>query len=443
MDYEPIVNTTRYDNGGNVQKPKATTYQNQLSQTPKRQLKNKANCNSKGKKFRDKSGKFIEALKKLGKGALVIGVGGVIVASTFWGVMEAKLNKFIAEECQDIRTAISMNYDKSQYLQTSIAEDDYTEYTNATLKDSIKDKDVRALIQESNIDPNILAYILTGEADRDSFSDKELLEALNNAKLYMSAELKDDENGKLDFNEILAFGSSMSPICTSQDNKDNLVALVDAMIGKKSIANSKEALSCKKTLNKKAEERIQYNTTGELNDKININENFENLGQGWDGTDYIKTYYIKFHNPRVEYAHNIIEDENASPILKEILSKYKSWETQDYADIRTRLAPDVMMDATKIAKYDEYIKYAALRNDFYRTILEYQANPEQSIAELNMNNAKLDKLIANQEHVSDKGELNPYLKELLSVQKEIEQYKNKLNEANNRAEGLGFGDFSR
>ena len=400
------------------------------------------------KVFRDRNGK-LNVLGRIAVGTLTIStLAGVGVAGKYT-YDTLKFNSFVhSEDYQKIVEVMQDNYENSEYLQVSIPREAYDEYTNEILKTAIKNEpNMQSFLSAESFEPAVWAYLLTGEANRGKMANEEILEALSDYLPYAEYETGDAQKDSLD-NSISAF-SLMTKYCVTEKSKNNVVNLLDTVIGQNSISNSKEALQYDIVLNEEEIERIQYNTHDELQSKCNINNNFSELAQGKNATDYLKPYVQDFYNSRVEFIQDKLNDKDTSPILKEALEIYSEYKKMDGVSNKLRCEPKKMMGALEIANYEEYVDYTSLRNNFYTRIMEEKNDSENATARIEANNSQLKKRIDMQEIIEnfDISQYMSEIKELLvesrnSNEKHAEA-ENTQNHVNEKLHDFGFDGFDR
>lgn len=398
------------------------------------------------KVFKDKRGK-LNVLGKIAVGALTISTLAGVVGKPLYDAL--RFNSFVhSENYQKIVDVIEDNYDNSEYLQVSIPKEAYDEYTNGTLKSAIKNEpNMQDFLKAEDFDPEVWAYLLTGEADRSQMTNDEILDALSDYLPYAEYDSNSDKEDVRD-NNISNF-AIMSQYCTTDKNKNGVVNLLDSVIGQSSLSNSKSALEYEIKLNDEKIERIEHNTPQELANKCYVNDNFDKLAQGQDATKYFGPYVYYFYNSRVSFVKNKLRSEDTPKLLREALEKYEKYERMDGVSRELRTIPKEMMNATKIANYDEYIDYASFRNDFYNEIMEAQKAPEESIANIEATNTQLNNRIAMQ-NVVEKFDIPQYMSEMNqlildmrdSEQKSAEAEKTQ-NRVSEKASDLGFDGFDR
>ncbi len=411
-----------------------------ISKPQKRSFANKV--------FKDERGK-LNLLGKVAVGALTISTVAGIGVTGKNAYDTLKFNAFVhGEDYQKIVETIGDNYDNSEYLQVSIPREAYDEYTGKTLKSAIKNEpNMQDFLREEEFNPEVWAYLLTGEVDREIISNEEILGALSDYLPYADYDRDSKEEEVLD-NNISNF-AFMAEYCTSDKNKNNVVNLLDSVIGESSLSNNTDALKYKIKLNEEEIERIQYNTANELQDKIYTNDNFDKLSLGSDSTLYLKPYVEKFYNSRVKFVSEKINDENTPKLLKNILGKYDGYEKMEGVSNKLREIPRKAMEAIKIADYDEYKIYAALRNELYSKVLEEKNSPEEAIENIEESNLLLQTRVGYQE-VLERFDIPQYMSEVNELLEEIrdnsqresqtQKEQDQIKEKSNR---LSFDDFDR
>ena len=398
--------------------------------------------------FKDRRGK-LNVLGRIAVGVLTISTltGAAVTGKYAYDTL--KFNSFVhSEDYQKIVEAIKDNYDNSEYLQVSIPRDAYDEYTNGTLKNAIKNEpNMQSFLETEEFDPSVWAYLLTGESDRSEMSNEEILDALTDYLPYAEYDNASDKEEVLD-NSISNF-AIMFQYCTNDKNKNSVVNLLDSVIGQNSISNSIEALNYEKGLNEEKIERIEYNKPVELQIKCNINDSFSDAKRGMKSGEEMAPYVYKFHNSRADFINGKLKNPNTSKILKKALSKYDNVKRMDGASVEFRANLEVMMNATKFARYDEYIDYASLRNDFYKEIMEDQNAPEDAISKIEADTLEIEKRIDMQE-IIERFDMPQYMKEINQLLKEVRDSDRNLSKAqemqnhvDEKYQKLGFDGFDR
>lgn len=398
--------------------------------------------------FRDRRGK-LNVLGRIAVGALTISTltGAAVTGKYAYDTL--KFNSFVhSNDYQRLVDVIQDNYDNSEYLQVSIPEEAYTDYAEGTLKATIKNEpNMQSFLETEEFDPNVWAYLLTGEVDRSTMDNEEIIDALSDYLPYAEYDSNSSDEEVLD-NNISNF-AIMSQYCTSDKNKNGIVNLLDAIIGQSSLSNGKGALQYKIKLNEEEIERIEYNTPEELINKCYINNNFDKLACGQDATYYFKPYVYNFYNSRVDFMKDKLGNADTPKLLKDALEKYVTCEKMDGVRKELRTMPEEMMNATKIATYDEYMSYASLRNEFYNRIIEEQKTPEESIAKIEEVNTQLGNRIEIQS-VIESFDIPQYMRELNGLIEDMRDSKEKYAEAekeqnrvDEKARDLGFDGFDR
>lgn len=398
--------------------------------------------------FKDRRGK-LNLLGKVAVGALTISTVAGIGVTGKSAYDTLKFNAFVhGEDYQKIVETIGDNYDNSEYLQVSIPREAYDEYTEKALKNAIKNEpNMQDFLKQEEFSPEVWAYLLTGENDRSEISDQEILEALSDFLPYADYDRDSKEEDVLD-NNISNF-AFMAEYCTSDKNKNNVVNLLDSVVGENSLSNSIQALEYEIKLNDEEIERIQYNTDRELDEKIYINDNFEKLSLGNDATLYLKPYVEKFYNSRVEFVSEKLIDENTPKLLKNILKKYDGYKKMEGVSSKLREIPQKAMKSMEIANNDEYNIYAELRNKFYNDVLEEKKNPEESISKIETANVELRTRIGYHE-VLERFDIPQYMSEVNELLEEIRDSSQRESQSekeqkliNEKSQRLNFDDFDR
>lgn len=456
-EYSRVDNQQRYTSMGSQNISREQQMRNRSNNVQKRNGKNYSNKRtvSKPKKrgfmsrvFRDKRGK-LNLLGKVAVGALTISTVAGIGVTGRSAYDTLKFNAFVhGEDYQKIVETIGDNYDNSEYLQVSIPREAYDEYTKKTLKSAIKNEpNMQDFLKQEEFSPEVWAYLLTGENDRSEISDQEILEALSDFLPYADYDSDSKEEDVLD-NNISNF-AFMTEYCTSDKTKNNVVNLLDSVIGESSLSNNTEALKYKIKLNEEEIERIQYNTASELQEKIYTNDNFDKLSLGSDSTLYLKPYIEKFYNSRVEFVSEKLNDESAPELLKNILKKYAGYEKMDGVNSKLRAISQKAMKAMKIADYSEYKTYTALRNELYSKILEEQANPEEAVENIEKSNLVLQTRVGYQEALERfdipqyMSEVNELLEEMRDNTQRESQFQEEQEQIKEKSSRLSFDDFDR
>lgn len=400
--------------------------------------------------FKDKSGK-LNALGRIAVGALTISTltGAAVAGKKIDKIME--FSEFLnGEEYNSIVEVIEANYDNSQYLHYNIPEAAYNEYTEDTLKAAIKNEpNMQTFLEEKKFDPAVWAYLLTGEVDRNTINNEEIMDALSDYLPYAEYD-RNSEKEEILNNNISNF-SMMLDYCTEDNVKNNVVNLLDSIIGQASLSNSKDALEYERKLNEEEIERIEYNTTEELEDKCFINSHFKDIVEknwGQDAVPYLKTY-MNFRNSRVQFINEKLDDPNTPKLLRNALEDYEGHKTWRGIGSDMKSYPIENMSDSKIANLSEYLNYCLLRNDFYEVIIEEQKEPESSIERINEANSQIDKRIRMLDVVDD-FDLQQYMIEinqLMYDKKESEKLSEKAKREENRIDVRGhdlrFDDFDR
>ncbi len=395
--------------------------------------------------FKDKSGK-LNALGRIAVGALTISTltGAAVAGKNIYETK--KFNNFLnGEEYNSIVEVIEANYDNSQYLHYNIPETAYNEYTEDTLKTAIKNEpNMQTFLEEEKFNPTVWAYLLTGEVDRSTINNEEIMDALSGYLPYAKYD-RNSEKEEILNNNISNF-SMMLDYCTEDNVKNNVVNLLDSVIGQASLSNSKDALEYKRELNEEEIERIEYNTTEELEEKCSVNSQFKDILErnfGQDAVPYLRTY-MKFRNSRVSFTNEKLNDSSTPKSLKNALEDYAGHKTWDGIGSDMKLYSIANMSASKIANLSEFLNYCSLRNDFYKVIIEEQKEPESSIERINEANSQIDKRIEMLDAVDDFDlqQCMIDINQLMYNKKEIktERENKRVDE---KARELRFDDFGR
>lgn len=437
---------------GSVKRPVRSAYP--INNNPK-QLRGVNNSRCAGKSYKDKKGKAHKFIRNTAIGFLA---ALTLATGIHFGVNAIKDHIEYTENREKIVEAVVEEADGG-YWEVVMSEDDFKEYLQKRIDDvAKKEPKMKAFITETDdIGEGAIPYMITGEIPRENISTEEILEALAKYRPYISKSVEKGETIK-DINEIISVISSMSEICTTEENKADLVALFDAIIGENSVNNGKAALEYEIALNGEAKERIEYNTPKELEDKIYINDNFfEMLRYAYDNEkgEYLVTYK-NFYNDKVSFINEFLENTD-NPALKEVLEKYSELGDADELDQYLKVNPELGMNiSSKITDVENFKEHLNKRNDFYREIMEKQVDPEKAISELDMESSSYQNRLDNQNRVKEV-DIVAYLNSLIEILEEnkaktanyervkaqYEQAKAELEGTQEKIDHSGLGDWDR
>lgn len=405
------------------QRPQQPVAQRAHQSKDKRQLKNKPSQVHSGKSMKNKGG-LLQKVVVIGKTIAIAGMAGLTIAGATWGL--GKINDSIeygvALGSDNYRQTIQVmdeNYMDSEYLQVSMPHDVYSEYTEGLLKEALLNDDMRDCFLKNDLDAKAAAYVL-GEYDGSKVSDAQVLDFLRVYSQYVSK----DSRENFDFISDIA---DMAVLSDGINFESRIVSVIRSIIDSQTISNSADALRYKIKLNNEEIERIDHNTVRELQEKCEVNENFEDLAHGKDSTSYFTPYIEDFHNSRVKYVKATLSNPNTPESLRGLLEKYK-----DCTEIRgcsedMRNRPKAIMNATKIATFDEYQDYSlSVRNDLYTRILVEKNNPEKAKERLEYDNKLLEVKISDLEVISEVGVSfyqENFAKFLQDVKREAEEHR--------------------
>lgn len=420
---------------GPIRRPVRSAYP--INNNPK-QLRGVNNSRVAGKAYKDKKGKIHKFIKNTAIGFLI---ALTLATGIHFGVKAINDHIEYTENRDKIVDAVVYNADDG-YWEAMMSEDDFREYLETKIDDvAKKEPNMQDFIRDTDdIGEGAIPYMITGEDLRENLSNEDILEALAKYRPYVS---KDVEKGKMpkDMSQIISISSAMSDICTTEENKADLVALFDAIIGQNSVNNSKAALEYEIELNEEAKERVIYNTPEELKEKIYVNDNFFNYLERGNSGLYLGTYR-NFHNDRIRFINDILQN-SYNEALKEVLDKYSDAPSMstlnEYLNINPKNGIDMAGKFANVESFKEYIEY---RNDFYRDILEKQADPDKAISEWDMESSSYQNRIDNQKKVEEI-DIVAYVNSLIEILEEnkekaanFEQAKSQYERVKKELEGI-------
>jgi len=361
-------------------------------------------------------------------------IAGILAAGTLLvGANQLSNNRQERNQRLDIvdkfSGALEQTYEGSEYLQLNFRQGDYVEYCEETLNDTLKSEDeLVEFLSKEEFDKNTWLYILIGEGNRIDLSDEEIISALQQFEPYSEENITFDKNtGNPD--RHVSYFTQLGKACLTEENKVNLILLLDGIVGSSSISNSNEAINYAKEQVKSAYSEIGEGWKDSLRQNININNNFEeNVAK--DST-YLKPYIENVYNQRIKTAQEIANGETLKDVKNpEILAKL----------IRSLAKKDVIKDSYRVLKYgsfdidpkvasaDEYKKVRDTRNDFYQYCIDGIDNPEKAKEELNNINEKLDE--KSKIYILVQSRSEKLLEEILSITS------NQHEKTNSRDEGF-------
>ena len=207
-------------------------------------------------------------------------IAGILAAGTLLvGANQLSNNRQERNQRLDIvdkfSGALEQTYEGSEYLQLNFRQGDYVEYCEETLNDTLKSEDeLVEFLSKEEFDKNTWLYILIGEGNRIDLSDEEIISALQQFEPYSEENITFDKNtGNPD--KHVSYFTQLGKACLTEENKVNLILLLDGIVGSSSISNSNEAINYAKEQVKSAYSEIGEGWKDSLRQNININNNFE------------------------------------------------------------------------------------------------------------------------------------------------------------------------
>lgn len=353
--------------------------------------------------FKDKSKKIIAAL--LAAGTLLVGANHLI-------------NNRQRSERLDVvdkfSSPITQTYEGSEYLQTSFRQEDYYEYCEETLNDTLKsEKELIEFLSKEEFDEKTWLYILTGEGNRIQLSDEKISEELSHFEPYSTENIKFDKKTGMPDKKVSYF-TQLGESCSNESSKAYFISLLDGMVGAESISNSKEALDYAKEIIKEVYSHIKWQDKTDLNRNINTNDNFEEYVKK-DST-YLQPYIEKVYNSRIETAQEIAEGKILTNVRNpELLKKFtRSLTYRSIISNPGAVANNGIFEINpKVADEKEYETIRNTRNALYEYCIYAIDNPEVANKELSEIIKNLENRIENYVVVQNRD--NNLLEEIFSI----------------------------
>jgi hypothetical protein len=249
--------------------------------------------------------------------------------------------------------------------------------------------------------------------------------------------------------QIISVASLMSDICITEENKEDLVALFNAIVGHDSVNNSKAALEYGIKLNEETKTRLEHDTPEELKENKRINDNFfRGFSSLNNRGSYLLTYY-DFRDMRLEFMNNVL-NHSVNEALRSVFSGYANEpptsELQEYLRESPVAGMDISGHFSDSGSFKEYIAY---RNDYYDYVLGLMADPEKAVDELDMQNAYYQNQIETQNRVASTN-MPAYMNGLMDILAEykenvanLEQAKTDMEASKGNLDKTGFNDWGR
>lgn len=374
------------------------------------------------KKQKDKSHVIIAALIAAG-----ILIPGSIAIDKIQNNQE--LNKIV----ETFSDAIKETYQNSEFMMQNFDMSTYAKYVKPIIKDTIKtETPLQDFLSQEEYDTQTWLYILSGEGDRLSIQNDSILSAFNHYYSYSEDVSFDKKTGEPD--KLISYFSHLAQICTTENNKNDLIALFDAEVGSSSISNSKDSLNYTQS---KIEEIYSYDYIPTLEYNISTNNNFEKNIE--DSPSRYMQPYFNLYNQRIESAQNIIsghslQDVREPETLKKLVEKTSK---KDITDSYQAAKYGIFIEALPKS---EYISYITIRNKVYQSAIDVlRDSPETKNAlTQDINN------IANRLHAYDAYDSkNPQiLQEIYSSFTDLEKANKAVEKAKAEIKRTGFDDFS-
>lgn len=358
--------------------------------------------------FKDKSKKIIAVL--LAAGTLLVGANHLI-------------NNRQRSERLDVvdkfSSPITQTYEGSEYLQTSFRQEDYYEYCEETLNDTFKsENELVEYLSNEDFDENTWLYILIGEGNRLEISDEKIIEELARFEPYSAENIKYDEKGMP--KEYVSYFAQLAINCSSESSEKDLILLIDGIVGRTSISNSKDALYHDNEKIEEIHRHIKWQDKTDLKRNISINNTFEENVK--EDRSYLQPYIEKVYNPRIETAQEIAEGKILTNVRNpELLKKFtRSLTYRSIISNPGAVANNGIFEINpKVADEKEYETIRNTRNALYEYCIYAIDNPEVANKELEAISENLENRLESYIMVKEMDE--DFLKQLLGITQQNQQ----------------------